>query len=89
MFLVCVILRKLLDDRFRDLEFYYKEQLLCSRNMYSMNRIMEMIIFSKFSSKHAQINIYFRLKFDPNDRILLMSAAKSYLASVYVMCHYK
>ena len=54
-----------------------------------MNRIMEMIIFSKFSSKHAQINIHFRLKFDPNDRILLMSAAKSYLASVYVMCHYK
>ena len=45
MFLVCVILRKLLDDRFRDLQFYHKEQLLWSTNMYSINRIMEMIIF--------------------------------------------
>ena len=41
MFLVCVILRKLLDDRFRDLEFYYKEHFLCSSNRYSIDVFYE------------------------------------------------
>ena len=88
MFLVCVILRKLLDDRFRDLEFYYKKLLLCSANMYSMNRIMEIIHFSYFSLNHAKINRHFWLQLDLNDHFFL-SATKSDLASVYVMCHHK